>query len=649
VAVLRAHRWFAGSALASLLLFAWIVTGGSGRLLEPEAFGDFYDYQAASLLKGRLDVPGEALGFEAFVFEGKHYAYFGLTPALLRLPFVILNVGAGELSRLFMLSYFAGALLAGYLILLHVAGITGVQRRLPAWAIVLFVANAGLGNTFLFLGSRAYVYHEAILCGAVFALWSVWCALRHWHTPAGRWWLGAIVCGLMSVHARPPTGLFALSVIGLVACALAFQRWRAARAGSDTFSWNVVRQPLGVATLAAASVLTFNGLSYLKFRTFNGCPLEYHVQYDAARLAQFDGRQFHVSNLPFGADAYLLRPNFEVKKYFPYLHIGGGARERFPNARMDLVEPLLGFPYVMPALFGLATAGSLSAFAIVRGLRPALLLIWGAALPLSLVMFAAVAHSHRYTADFCPLFISAAAFGLVAVNACPAIARRAALAVLTLLTMAGMFINVLLALHYQGETVWGVPEEARSRYAALRRQIDGMLGVQAPQGYSTAALPIRQVDAAYYTWRTAALLQKTETLAGGVALYERHLQEQRYFHDIHFALADVYVGLHRPTQAIAAIERGLAINPNAAKAQARLGELLAQAGRLTEAVERYKAALQLVPNYAVVHNNIGAAYAGLGQLADAVRHIEQACLLDPNYAEARSNLERLRAAQRTPQ
>jgi hypothetical protein len=61
-------------ALVSVLGFGWISTGGTGQLLGSESFTDFYDHQAISLLKGRLDVPFEAIGFESFVHDRKSHS-----------------------------------------------------------------------------------------------------------------------------------------------------------------------------------------------------------------------------------------------------------------------------------------------------------------------------------------------------------------------------------------------------------------------------------------------------------------------------------------------------------------------------------------------------------------------------------------------
>jgi tetratricopeptide (TPR) repeat protein len=640
------------SALLSVLGFGWLSTGGTGRLIANEPLSDFYDYQAASLLQGRLDVPPEALSFEAFVYKDKTYGYFGITPALLRIPFVAVGLGFGQLSRLYMLGYFAAALVASYLILLHLLRLAGAVSTAPRpWLVVLFVANAGLGNTLFLLSSRAYVYHEAILCGAALALWSVWCGLRHFSAPHGRWWIGALGIGVLAVHARPPSGLFALTVIGVVACALARQRWQNARAEQTPFAWRTLRQPAVIGTLAALGVLSFNGMSYLKFETFNACPLQYHVQYqpnfDPGRLARFEGKQFHLSNIPFVFNGYVLRPNFVLSKYFPFVLMGPEPPQaEFPKAKMDWVEPTLGFPYAMPGLFSLAVLGSVVTFLRNRALRPTITLVWLSAVPMSAAMLSAVALAHRYTADFCPLFICASAAPLAALQVTESRWRDWALGVLTALTALAVAITALLTLDYQGNRIWGAEERIRSDYAALRHRVDAFLGVTNPVGYGTVNSSIRRVESAYYLWIAVSEFKKLETIPQAMAVYEKHLSDQLFFSEAHFAAAQMYLQKNEFNAATRALEKALTAYPNAADWQAKLGELLAAQGRTTEAIERYKIALQLIPGSAVVHNNIAVAYAKIGQLGEAVSHLEAALQVDPNNSEARNNIATLKSAMK---
>ena len=105
-------------------------------------------------------------------------------------------------------------------------------------------------------------------------------------------------------------------------------------------------------------------------------------------------------------------------------------------------------------------------------LRPALLSLGLAAVPLTLALLAAVATSHRYTADFCPFLVGAAACGCLAVDDLTRRWRAPVLALLGVLTVAAILVTLALTLHYQGENVWGVPDDVRQDYQKLRLRVD---------------------------------------------------------------------------------------------------------------------------------------------------------------------------------
>jgi hypothetical protein len=460
------HRWFITAAGLCVIAFSWLITGGTGQFIFPESFGNFYDCQAASLLQGRLDVPGSAISGEAFVVDGKSFGYFGVTPALLRLPFVIFDVAFGELSRCFMLGYYLACLVAAYAILRHATRRLGGDDARPSpWAMVLFTLCVGLGSTLFFLGSRAYIYHEAILCGGVFALWSVWCSLRWLQAPDSRAWLGALGCGVLAVHARPSSGLFALTMVGCTAVAVALAQKK-------------FRRPLLVAALSVAGVLSFNGLSYLKFKTFDGSPFRYSVQYTPERRARFDNKNFHAVNLPHNLDVYVLRADFSLKPNFPWFYGGGQPRRHHPEAKMDLTEMTVGLPFAMPGLFALALVGGIWTYVRSATLRRPLLVLGAALLPMALALFTAVVTSHRYTADFVPWLIAVAALALALLDAESGWRRRAFLAAASTLAILSIAIAAALSLHFQGEQVWGVPDETKQCYQQLRRRVDAFFGVK---------------------------------------------------------------------------------------------------------------------------------------------------------------------------
>jgi len=467
------HRWFLGTTAACSLVFTWMVTFGSFQLRYPEVFGNFYDYQAASFLEGRLDVPETAVGGEAFEAKGKFYGYFGPTPALLRLPFNVVGVGFGQLSRLFMLLFFGASLTAAYLILCE-----AVRRTRPPgapdsaappspFATLTLLLSTGLGSTVFYLGSRGVIFHEAILAGIAFALWSTWCSLRHLYEPDRRWWIGALVCGLLSLHSRPPTGLFALTLLGGI---VLFHFFGQRRHG--------LYRSLAIIAGCAVGVLSLNGLGYLKFGVFEAAPLRLSRPYaDPARLAYIDGKSFHLVNLPYNFDNYILRPNYRIDPGFPWFYIESRTPGRyFPKAKIDLPDRTLALPYAMPSLFGLATLGCLAALLRAPRLRWPITALWAAVLPMTLALFAAVATAQRYTGDFCPFLIAAGTFGLSALEGGNQRLRRVARGALSLATLAAIAVTFPLTLHYQRETVWGVPEESRQAYQQFRHRVDAFFG-----------------------------------------------------------------------------------------------------------------------------------------------------------------------------
>ena len=462
---LRRHRWFAGSAAVSVLAFFAMVTQGSFRLEEaPKNLNDFYDYQMLSLLEGRLDVPDEAIGGEAFVYAGKLYGYFGMTPALLRLPLVAFDLAFGQWSRLLMTVWFFAALLAAYLILLEaVRVVRGDDAARPGAAtVVVHVLATGLGSTLFYLSSRSYVYHEAILCGAMLALAAAWGGLRYLRSGRLAWWGWAWVCGVLSLHARPTTGLYALTLLGFVALV---PLWRAWRPLAGWPAWPVWGRSVGLGVLCLVGAFTFNLQAYLKFGTFNGAPLELNRLYTPERLARIEGKNMHVANVPFNFDTYLVHPNLRVEPRFPWLFWESRTpRREYPSAKIDLPDHTVAMTYTMPGLLLLATLGALATAWRWRSAREPLAVIWLGLGPMALLLLTAIATAHRYTGDFCPFLIAAAAWGLAGLDALTSRWRRVGLTLLGVGLAWSIALTAALTIHYQRAVVWGVAPEVKAEY-----------------------------------------------------------------------------------------------------------------------------------------------------------------------------------------
>jgi hypothetical protein len=273
---------------------------------------------------------------------------------------------------------------------------------------------------------------------------------------------------VLSVHARPPTGLFALTFLGGVALALAGRAWRAQLRA---------HRPVVLGALCVAGILSFNALGYLKFGTWDGCPLGLNVQYDAARLAHIDGKPFHLSNLRFTIYTYVLRPNLGVQRNFPWLFLNRSKPgPNFPEAKMDFADRTLGIPYSMTGLFLLATAGGAFAWRRVPAVRLPLALTWLTAVPMALAMFTAIATTERYTGDFCPFLICAAAFGLAGLELVAPPWRTLCRGVALAATMWSLALTAAITLHNQGELIWGVPDGVEENYRNLRNRVDDFFG-----------------------------------------------------------------------------------------------------------------------------------------------------------------------------
>ena len=463
----NSHAWFAAGVLANGIAFSWVLTSGNFSFIYPDAFGAFYDFQAQSLLAGRWDVPEEALGGEAFKVGGKIYGYFGPTPALLRVPFVLTGLGFGLLTRSFLLSYFVAVLFGTYALLRHVTRLMRGADASPAPGLVLLALCAtGFGSTLLFLASRAYGYHEALLCGVATAVWSGYFSLRHLATPATRWWVTALVLGTLSVQARPPTGLFALCLLGAVALVQLVAQ-RSTRSG-----W---RTPLTVGVLAVAGLMSLQGVAYLKFGTFDGAPLQYHVQYTPERIAQFDGKKFHLANLPTNLAAYVSSPGFIVSPRFPYFRFKPVVADR-SSAKIDIHEPAAAIPGAMAGLVVLTAFGCASCFGF-QSCRPPMVVVGLATLPLLTCLLTFAAISHRYTADFCPPLIIAAMFGVAFIDAKTGIRRVAAIVCVCAATAFSSVLTLGLSLHFQSEVVWGVPDEVHESHRQWGERVDKFFSV----------------------------------------------------------------------------------------------------------------------------------------------------------------------------
>jgi hypothetical protein len=496
---LREHLFILPVLIIVLTTFAWFVTWGGWHLFDSEPLTGYYDAQARGILHGRLDVPPGAISFEAFLRDGKSYGYYGVAPALLRLPLAAMFPRMdGRWSRSFLLVACALNVLYAYRFLLLLregdTPLSPAQKK----TFSLFVLSAGIGSTNLFMASRSYVYHEAIMWGATFSLLFAYYLVRYLRRPTLRLLGFAGALAFMAFFSRATGGagaLLALLLLGAILLYLAIprrsanppmisaaERQHSVSFLSRAFGLSLPTHPLRHALLAGLMVIStiafYFAINYAKFRTFDGVPVRLYAQYlkNPERMAITGGRQIHPENLRTGLASYFGLRAVEIGPEFPWVYMTVSPPV-FAGAAIDVVEPTSSVPVSMPALFLLACAGVFTTIRArspeLRRLRlPVICLLAGGC-----VVLVTVGITERYLHDFYPFLLVAGAAGAVQFAAMRHTGPRAILArALVPLTLVGICLNAAFAYDYQREIVWGVPAATRAQLTNVRAGIDHALG-----------------------------------------------------------------------------------------------------------------------------------------------------------------------------
>lgn len=371
----RAQR--AGAAVATAL-FLLVLVNWSWHLQPTRYTSNFFDVQARSLFHGRLDVPLDQVGLEAFDQGGTYHLYFGLFPSLLRMPVLLVTDRFdGRLTQPSML-------LAWVLLLVAVAGLTWRVRllvrgsvderpldradRVIAFGAPLLVLAA---TPVLFLSSVTAVYHEAILWGLAASLLAFDRLLVLLAVPTGRNVLWFAVAAVVAVSSRAALGIAPCATAALIAALALLGRARAL-APIGTRTDRLARRlaipaldpriafALGASTVVAVAAHVI--VNEARFGTLFSPPFANQVwtTISEARRAALDangGSVFNVGYIPSTLLAYLRPDGFSFERAFPYVWFDPPARvvgsvvfeNRDRTASLTSVSPL----YVLASLGGL--------------------------------------------------------------------------------------------------------------------------------------------------------------------------------------------------------------------------------------------------------------------------------------------------------
>jgi hypothetical protein len=370
------------------------------------ATSNFYDVQMHRLLAGHLSMPPAVVGIEGFVTDHGTHMYFGLGPALMRLPFAIFGTWAD--GRLTLVSQLVAVVVLGWAsarLLRRAEQSMGVDMVAPSalisWPYVWMAAAPTLASPILFLASRSVVYHESELWGAAAGLAGLELVLAWWVEPTRRRLLIAAAVAAFALSARPSSGVapvLALAGFGVVLAAR--RHWR--RAAS-------------VATASALAAASYALVNAARFGVLFGAPVDRQVMtlLDPARMAVLDangGTYFRFAFVPTTITRYLLpvpgmlRPT----RLFPFITWGPPARP-VGGVVFGSITGSGSLPVAAPMLALFAAIGMVVILRR-RAFRP-----WQVAAVAAIVStiptFIIAVIAHRYLADLMPLLVLLAAPG----------------------------------------------------------------------------------------------------------------------------------------------------------------------------------------------------------------------------------------------
>ena len=436
--------------------------------------GSIDDEQARRLFQGHWDLPLKDLAIEAFKIHGHYETYFGIWPAVLRMPVLAVThrfdgrmTGASMLLALVVALWASAGIHWQLRSLLHEDGADDVHApfgRGEWWATAGFQAALGGGSIATFLASRPLVYHEMEMWGIAGGLASANCLLRYVQAPSLRRAGACSFAATITLLSRPSVGFGVLASFGFVWIFAIVRRH------------DSVRLLLGFAGAALIPLVLYGAMNIARFGSPFALPLQKQVftSYDAQRqaaLAANGGSLFGAKFVPTTLLQYARPDALRFGHGFPFVNFPHERAHVVGHVVFDTLDRSSSLPASMPGFCALALIG---AFALLRArpnVRRARGVLWpivaGGVLGTGFVLTIAFV-TNRYLADFMPPLVVLSIVGLrclVEPNGCRRrqFVRAGAVALLLL----GAWISLGLGIVYQRDLKPGDPDYGRGVPAAL--------------------------------------------------------------------------------------------------------------------------------------------------------------------------------------
>lgn len=431
----------------------------SGGVFTPSHHGMIFNSMALHLLEGRFDIDPSAVGDEAFVRDGRTFAYFGVLPALLRMPLVpFVDLATTDVEGFYRLVAMGlGSAGAVWLVRLLLA-------RMPAAAqglgVVLLLAVLFSGPVTM-IGARSDVFNEVALWGWAIATWFLALllpALDPSKDPSGRRLSGLAVLAGCAVLTRPTIGLGLLIALALLMLVLAW-RQGGGRPFAGLFHAACKARFIAPALIALTFLAAAGGVNHARW----GNPLTFaDVSLQVDMLAFYPDRRdrletyglFNIRRLGLGLIYYFV-PIWAVTRDGRFI-FHDDIKHLFDAFELPPSSFFLSDPLTMAiAAIGLVALLRHRVPGVSRG--PALAVLAGLSVP-PVLMLMAWYMAFRYRVEFMPLFLLLASFGALRIGHWMAgateAARQRAMRALVALLILQIFAAHAFALLYR-LSPWG--------------------------------------------------------------------------------------------------------------------------------------------------------------------------------------------------
>lgn len=456
-----------------VLTVMWNSSPSLSRTVPPHRLlSNFYELQGRALLAGHLYVPNGSLGEEAFLHDGHQYMYFGLFPALLRLPVLLVTHALDGRMTAFsiLLAWIVTGLTSGVILWRCRVALRGTSGLGTVEAVtygVLFAAVLG-GSALVNLAANPWVYSEDIAWAVALSLvatiaMSALLARPSW----GR--VTALFLAVLAVNLTRGTVGFAWSAGAVAAGAwLGWQR----RKGDPPNLW------LPTIVAGVVPLVVSFGISWLKFGVINGYPLQDQVWYRTHHVAGINhGHYFSLNYLPTGLSTYFGSLGVHFSSVFPYFTLPQYPVQGAAHTVLFGSEQMTSVTGSMPLLLILTLVGL---YGIVRPSSPRSVHLLGipfvaAALPAgALLIFGFL--DNRFVGDFLPVLMIGTAVGMaVAWQYAASLGRWARgcfLGIVVLVSVYSVAVNFGTSVTPNG---WWSPQQAAA-FVHAQQRMAGLLG-----------------------------------------------------------------------------------------------------------------------------------------------------------------------------